>query len=199
MSSTLPCCYGEFVLFKGKNLYTINEVTIIDSFQQLLRDMDTITYASYFNELIDIAMENEEVNKELFKELVTAYYFIKNDVMDIEVLARAFETKILKATGYELNFSNCVKCRKKINISNNIDLQSYGPVCKDCEKLNSIYISNPTYNTLKFLNGFGMDKIHRIAVSQATKLELYKILSFIISQNYTRKPKSLEMLKFLKE
>ena len=199
MSSTLPCCYGEFVLFKGKNLYTINEVTIIDSFQQLLRDMDTITYASYFNELIDIAMENEEVNKELFKELVTAYYFIKNDVMDIEVLARAFETKILKATGYELSFNNCVKCRKKITLSNNIDLQSYGPVCKDCEKLNSIYISNPTYNTLKFLNGFGMDKIHRIAVSQATKLELYKILSFIISQNYTRKPKSLEMLKFLKE
>jgi DNA repair protein RecO (recombination protein O) len=199
MSSTLPCCYGEFVLFKGRNLYTINEVTIIDSFQQLLRDMDTITYASYFNELIDIAMENEEVNKELFKELVTAYYFIKNDVMDIEVLARAFETKILRATGYELSFSNCVKCRKKITLSNNIDLQSYGPVCKDCEKLNSIYISNPTYNTLKFLNGFGMDKIHRIAVSQATKLELYKILSFIISQNYTRKPKSLEMLKFLKE
>jgi DNA repair protein RecO (recombination protein O) len=186
------------VLFKGKNLYTINEVTIIDSFQQLLRDLDTITYASYFNELIDISMESEEVNKELFKELVTAFYFIKNDVMDIEVLARAFETKILRATGYELNFNQCVKCRKKISISNNIDLQSCGPICRDCEKQNSIYISNPTYNTLKFLNSFGMDKIHRIAVSQASKLELYKILAFIISENYTRKPKSLEMLYYLK-
>lgn len=187
------------MLFKGKNLYTINEVTIIDSFQQLLRDMDTITYASYFNELIDISMENEEVNERLFRELVTSFYFIKNDVMDIEVLARAFEIKILKATGYELNFSNCVKCRKKITLSNNIDLQFCGPICKDCEKQSSIYISNPTYNTLKFLNSFGMDKIHRIVVSQATKLELYKILSFMISQNYTRKPKSLEMLSYLKE
>jgi DNA repair protein RecO (recombination protein O) len=199
VSSTLPCSYGEFVLFKGKNLYTINEVTIIDSFQQLLRSLDTITYASYFNELIDIALENDEVNKGLFKELVTAFYFIKNDVMDIEVLARAFETKLLKATGYELNFNECVKCRKKITLSNNIDLQSYGPICKDCEKLNSIYISNPTYNTLKFLNNFGMDKIHRITVSEACKLELYKILSFIISQNYTRKPKSLEIFDYLRE
>ncbi|MBZ9636087.1 DNA repair protein RecO [Clostridium sp. FP1] len=199
VSSTLPCSYGEFILFKGKNLYTINEVTIIDSFQQLLRDLTTITYASYFNELIDIAMENEEVNSELFKDFVSAFYFIKNDVMDIEVLARAFETKLLKATGYGLNFEQCVRCRKKITISNNIDLQSYGPICKDCEKVNSIYISNPTYNTLKFLNNFGMDKINRIVVSKASKLELYKILSFIISQNYTRKPKSLEMFDYLRE
>ncbi|MCJ7690847.1 MAG: DNA repair protein RecO, partial [Clostridiaceae bacterium] len=135
----------------------------------------------------------------LFKELVTAFYFIKNDVMDIEVLARAFETKLLRATGYGLNFSQCVKCRKKITSSNNIDLQSYGPICKDCEKSNSIYISNPTYNTLKFLNNFGMDKINRIVVSKTSKLELYKFLSFIISQNYTRKPRSLEMFDYLNE
>ena len=90
VSSTLPCSYGEFILFKGRNLYTINEVTIIDSFQQLLRNLDTITYASYFNELMDIAMENEDVNKDIFVDLVSAFYFIKNDVMDIEVLARAF-------------------------------------------------------------------------------------------------------------
>ena len=161
--------------------------------------METITYASYFNELIDIAMENEDINSEMFKNLVTAFYFIKNDAMDIEVLARAFETKLLKSTGYGLNFDQCARCRKKITMSNNIDLQSYGPICKECEKVNSIYISNPTYNTLKFLNNFGMDKINRIVVSKESKVELYKILSFIISQNYIRKPKSLEMFDYLKE
>lgn len=128
---------------------------------------------------------------------MTAFYFIKNDAVDIEILARAFETKLLKATGYELNFSQCVKCRKKITMSNNIDMQSYGPICKDCEKLNSIYISNPTYNTLKFINNFGMDKINRIVVSEISKIELYKTLSFIISQNYARSPRSLEMYNYL--
>ena len=44
-----------------------------------------------------------------------------------------------------------------------------------------------------------MDKINRIVVSQTTKLELYKVLSLIISQNYTRKPKSLEMFDYLRE
>ncbi|MGL5245078.1 MAG: DNA repair protein RecO, partial [Sarcina sp.] len=31
------------------------------------------------------------------------------------------------------------------------------------------------------------------------KEELYKITSYIICSNYARKPKSLEMLKFIKE
>jgi len=142
-------------------------------------------------------MENDEVNKELFRDLVSSFYFIKNDAMDIEVLARAFELRILKATGYSLNFNQCVKCRKKITMSNNIDSITYGPICRECEKLNSIYISSPTYNTLKFLNNFGMDRINRIVVSKTSKLELYKILSFIISQSYTRKPRSLEMFNHL--
>ena len=29
LSSTLPFCYGEYVLFKGKNLYTISDSEVI--------------------------------------------------------------------------------------------------------------------------------------------------------------------------
>ena len=40
-------------------MYTLNEGEIIDSFQSLLGDLETITYASYFCELIDISMTEE--------------------------------------------------------------------------------------------------------------------------------------------
>ena len=46
MSSTLPFCYGEYVVFKGKSLFTINECEIIDSFQALIGDLESLTYAS---------------------------------------------------------------------------------------------------------------------------------------------------------
>jgi DNA repair protein RecO (recombination protein O) len=90
----LQFCYGDYVVYKGKSLYTINESSIIDSFQDLLNDLDTLTYASYFCELIDICMQDEESNRELFRNLVTAFYLIKNKVVDIETLARAYELKV---------------------------------------------------------------------------------------------------------
>lgn len=196
-TTTLQFCYGDYVVYRGKSLYTINESAIIDSFQDLLSDLDTLTYASYFCELIDICMQDEESNRELFKHLVTAFYLIKNKAVDIETLARAYELKVLEATGYGLNLENCCICRKKLNHCNYISLQYSGGTCVDCERVNGIYVSNGTYNALKYLTKIPLENVYRISLSKEIKEELYKILSLVISQNYFRKPKSLETLNYL--
>jgi len=38
LSLTLPLCYGEYLLYKGKNLYTLQEGRILNSFQGLLNN-----------------------------------------------------------------------------------------------------------------------------------------------------------------
>lgn len=103
---TLPFSYGDFVLYRGKNLYTINEGNVIDSFQEFLSDIETITYSSYLCELIDIALTEEESHRELFRLFVTAFYLIKNEVGDMETIIRAFEIKLLYMTGYWINFED---------------------------------------------------------------------------------------------
>lgn len=194
MSSTLPFCYGEYVLFKGKNLYTLNEAKIIDSFQEMLTDFERLIYGSYFNELIDIACEEENYGT-LFKDFVTSFYLIRNSVADLEILARTFELKLLKATGYGLNLAQCSICDRKLKTSNYLSFQYYGMVCDECEKVYGIYISTLAYNILKFLNSVELEKVPRITINGEAKKELSKILSSIIDANYTRKPKSLSMLK----
>ncbi|MFD3157577.1 DNA repair protein RecO [Haloimpatiens sp. FM7330] len=199
ISSTLPFCFGEFVIYRGKSMYTINEVQVIDSFQQFLNNLETLTYTSYLNELIDISMVEQESNRELFKTLVIAYYFIKNNVGDIEILTRAFEVKLLKYTGYELNLDRCCICRKKIDVSNYINFQYYGGVCKECSKSNGIYIRYTAYNVLKNLIKFPLEKCYRINIDAEVKKEIFKVLFQIISQCYQRIPKSLNMFNFFKE
>lgn len=198
LPSTLTFCFGEYVIFKGKSMYSLNECNIVDSFQGFLNDLDTLTYCSYLNELIDISMAEGDVNRELFKDLVSTFYFIKNKICDIELLVRAFEVKLLKATGYELNLEQCCICRKKINVSEYINLQYYGGVCNDCEKNNGIKVSKVAYNVLNYLKKITIDKVHRINMSEEVKKELSDILSLIIAQNYARKPKSLEIFNLLK-
>jgi len=197
-SSTQNFCFGEYVLYKGKNLYNINEVDIIDSFQGLLKDLDTIAYSSYFCELILIALQEEESNRWLFQEFVKGFYLMKNNVVDLEVLARTLELKLLRATGYGFQLENCSICGDKINKSNYLSIQYHGGTCNKCNKVNGISISYGAYNVLKFLDRSPIENIPRISLSDDLKKEIYKILNIFISQNYSKQPKSLEIFNYIK-
>lgn len=199
LSITLPLCFGEYMLFKGKNLYTLSEGKITNSFQGLLNNLEKLTYSSYICELIDICLQDEESNRFLFKEFITCLYLLNTDALDYEILIRSFELKLLKATGYGLNFDTCVFCTKKLSSTNYINLLYYGGVCEECPKEHGVYVSKGAYNALRFLNQTPMDKVHRLNVSREIKDEIYKATSFIISSNYSKKPKSLEMLNYIKE
>lgn len=197
MASTLNFCFGNYTLFKGKSMFSLNEGEIIDSFQEFLSDLDRISYASYLCELIDISMVEGESNRPLFKELLTSFYLIKNEVGDIATLVRAFEIKLLNLTGYGLNTDHCVKCRKKLNTSNYISYEYYGAICTDCERNNGKFVSYAAFNTLKFLSKLQLDKIYRVNLNHEIKDEIYSILSDLMFQSYGKKPKSLEILNSL--
>lgn len=198
MASTLDFCFGNYTLFKGKGMFSLNEGIILDSFQEFLSDLDTIAYASYLCELIDFSMVEGESNRLLFKEFVIAFYLMRNKVGDLDTLIRAFEIKLLTLTGYGLNMDYCTKCRKKINSSNYFSYEYYGGICPECRKSNGKIISHAAFNTLKFLSKLQLDKIYRINLNNQIKDEIYGILSDLIFQSYGKKPKSLQILDSLR-
>lgn len=198
LSLTLPFCFGDYVLFRGKNLYTLNEGEIINSFQSLLNNLDSLTYASYLCELIDIAMVEEESNRELFKDLMSVFYLMENNAVDYDLLMRAFEVKLIMLSGYKLNLDSCVVCREKISKSDYINLEFLGGVCEKCNRHNGLYISYSTYNSLKFLTKASLQNIYKLTLTKENKAELYKLLSAIISDVFGKKPNSLETFKILK-
>lgn len=196
---TLPLCYADYVLFKGKSLFNLQEGKIENSFQGLLSNLDKLTYSSYICELMDICLEDGENNKQLYKEFITCLYLLNTDALDYEMLIRSFELKLLKATGYGLNLDHCVSCRKKITVANYISLSHFGGVCDNCNRQHGLYISKPAYNALRFLNSTDMEKVYRLNVNSEIKKDISKVNTFIISSNYSRKAKSLEMLNYIKE
>lgn len=168
MPASLTFCYGNYTLFKGKSMFSLNEGDIISSFQVFLEDLDSLSYASYLCELIDISMVEGESNRELFKEFVTAFYLMKNHVGDMETLIRAFEIKLLSATGFGLNMD----CGRKISAT--------------------------AFKTLSYLSKITLDKVYRVKLNEEVKQEIYLVLEELIAQSYGKKPKSLEILYSLK-
>lgn len=180
-------------------MFILNEGQIIESFQDFLNDLDILTYASYLSELIDISMVEGESNRDLFREFVSTFYLIKNKVGDLEILARAFELKLLRYTGYGLNLDYCAKCKKRISSSNYMSYKYYGCLCQECEKEGGRKISPASYSTLNYLNKLPLGKVHRVSLNDNVKREIYEILSEFISNDFAKKPKSLEILNLLKK
>lgn len=199
LSVTLPLCFGEYLLFKGKNLYNLQEGKIINSFQGLLNNLEKLTYSSYLCELIDICVENDEVNSALFKEFMICLYLLSTDALDYELLVRAFELRLLEATGYNLELDRCCICKKKISVADYISLSYYGGVCDECNKEYGFFISKPAYNALRFLKNTSMDKVYRLNVNDEIKKQMERVITNIIANNYSKRPKSLEMLSYIKE
>ena len=122
--------YGEYLLYKGKNMYSLNEAFLIESFSSLSKDIETLTYASYLCELTDMALADNEKNEGLFKFLISAFFLMKSGGIDIENLARAFEINLLKHTGYELQLDRCSVCGSKIRTSNFFNMDNWGSLRK---------------------------------------------------------------------
>jgi DNA repair protein RecO (recombination protein O) len=198
LSLALPFCFGDYVVFKGKNLYTINEGEVLYSFQSLLNNLDSLTYGSYLCELIDIALVDEESNRELFKDFIKVFYLMENNAIDLSMLCRAFELKLLEVSGYHFNLNHCSLCKKKINTSNYFDIENLSGVCSECEKKRGMNISFATYNSLKYLIKAPLENIYRLTLTKDVKEELYKLLSIIILDCFGRKPNSLQVFDYIK-
>ena len=126
-------------------------------------------------------------------------YLLSTDALDYELLVRAFELRLLEATGYNLELDRCCICKKKISVADYISLLHYGGVCDECNKEYGFFISKPAYNALRFLKNTSMDKVYRLNVNDEIKKHMERVITNIIANNYSKRPKSLEMLSYIKE
>lgn len=99
MSLTQPMLLCDFVYFEGKNIHSLNEISLSHSFSTLKNTYESITYASYFLELMDLALGDNEANYPLFMDFLKALYILETNAFKMELIARAFEVKVLLRTG----------------------------------------------------------------------------------------------------
>ncbi len=163
-----PLLFGDFLVYKGKSLYSLNEGSIINAFSKLSTTLELLTYGSYFVELVDIVSVDGDPQQLVYRNLVTALYLLEADVIDMEVLTLAYEIKLIGLTGFKVG-----------------------------KEMVPFEISQGAIKTTEFLQKTDFTKIHILKVDEKTKKELQSVTSFIIKDSYQRRPKSLDMLKYM--
>ena len=157
------------ILFTGFNsLSQSADDHFINAFSKLSTTLELLTYGSYFVELVDIVSVDSDPQQLVYRNLVTALYLLEADVIDMEVLTLAYEIKLIGLTGFKVG-----------------------------KEMVPFEMSQGAIKTAEFLQKTDFTKIHILKVDEKTKKELQLVTSFIIKDSYQRRPKSLDMLKYM--
>lgn len=103
-------CYSEFVLFSGKEMYSVNSCEVLEPFYEIRNDMVKLTYAVHFLDIVlEVIRENQLLPKLLQLLLNSLYMLAKTEKLP-ELVSRVFELRTLSTVGYAPHVRDCMLC-----------------------------------------------------------------------------------------
>lgn len=110
---TAPCqllAFGEFTLFEYRGMYTINEASSIELFQNLRRDLVKLSLGTYFAQVAEVISQEDMPNPELQSLVLNCLYALsKLDTPEDQVKA-VFELRAASLAGYAPDLFGCHVC-----------------------------------------------------------------------------------------
>lgn len=190
LSGTQFLCFGEYMLFKGSDIYTINSCETIEIFYNIRTDLEKLTYASYITKIVsDVTTENQNSFNTL-KLFLNTLYMISEKNKNLDFITAIFKLRILKILGFAPNSLECTSCRCKENL-NYFSIRDNGFKCKACSKqdTSSLEMSDPTRNAIIYILKADSKKIFSFELSEKCQKELELIASIYLNEKLEKEYK----------
>ena len=181
MAGTQFLCFGEFMIFKGTNTYTLNSCEPIEVFYNLRTDLDKLEYASNITKMIqEITDENQNTYK-ILQLYLNTLYVISETNLNLEFIISIFKLRLMCLLGFTPQIQECVQCREKEELIY-FSLKDNGLKCKNCGKIDTsaIEISNSTMQAIKYIIIAPAKKLYSFKLSEENQKQLS-----IIAKLYT--------------
>ena len=200
MGSTETFCYSDFLMYNGKNLYSVNQGQIIDSFYSLREDIYRLSYATFILELIDSSILEEEPNEILFELLIKTLKTLSNMTDNYKKLLLAFQIKYISFIGFRPELSSCVGCGNEVKSTVKFDILEGGVVCEKCfsNNFNQLNVSHGIIVLMKRLLYTKLEELDDVHLTDQDEKKIEEVLiKYITSHIEKKRFKSLEFLNTL--
>ena len=179
MAGTQFLCFGEYLLYKSGDIYSINSCETIEMFYNLRTDLDKLTYASHITKIInDVTTENQNTYNTLKLFLNTLFAISETD-KDLDFITSVFKMRLMKIIGFCPNVNECVTCKEKEELTH-FSFKDNGFKCKVCSKQDkgALSISEATKNAIIYSIKADPKKIFSFSLSESAQKE-FNIVSKI--------------------
>jgi len=116
---------------EGKDLVTMGNCDLIESYFDIQKDLEISCACSYFAELIEEFFPSSSKDNTLFRLLRAALQAFLSGA-DPNLVSAYFEAWFLKLCGILPDFKRCRKCKKALTSSGWLSQRKDGVTCKSC-------------------------------------------------------------------
>lgn len=170
---TSKLTYANFhINYKENTLSTLIEVDIIDSFKNIRKDIEKISYASFVTELV-VQVFKHESNLSIYDLYIASLKKIDQGI-DSLVITNILELKLLDYLGIRPCLDSCVSCG---NVDGIVTISSYkgGYLCNKCLS-NERIVSVKTIKLIRMFYYVDISKIDKIEISKNVRNEINEFI-----------------------
>lgn len=171
--STTKLTYGIFnAYYKEDSLSTLTSVDIISNYQNIKKDIEKISYASFLLELTTQVIKNNAYS-DVYSLLIDALDKIEEGYNPL-IITNIIELKYLDFLGVSLVLDECAICGSKNNIVT-ISSSNGGLICKNCLKNDKI-VNEKVIKLLRMYYYVDISKISKLDVKEELINEINEFL-----------------------
>ncbi|HWI61393.1 MAG TPA: DNA repair protein RecO [Symbiobacteriaceae bacterium] len=189
-------------LFHGRNLDTLSQIEIVESFRHLREDLLRMAYGSYVCELMDEMLREKQRSESTYLLLLTTLHLLNAADLDPEPTRRAYELKLFSILGFRPSFDECVACSKPLAPAPVVRFAPAlgGVLCPTCSAEGEVVhrLSRGTVETMKRLMDGDIRKAHILRVAGDMAGEMDRVIADYIKHRTERPLKSKEFLDGLR-
>ncbi len=187
MSASQIFAYSNFVLSRQTSSYRLQRLDLIKNYYSLSSDLDRFFHASYYMELAEKLMIENQTNIKLFVLLKdTLDILLKLDIKSLPLMRIIYELKILEHTGFKPEVLKCANCGIiQLERSGYFSIIEGGVICSKCKnEVSPVMKFDPaTIRFIQYVYANDIEVVINAKVSQIIFDEL-KLLLFHYTKEY---------------
>lgn len=190
-------CYSEFVLFKGKDMYSINSCDVIEPFYEIRNDLVKLTYAAHINEIVMDNVQEEQPSSKVLQLFLNSLYMLSKTDKSPEQITRVFEIRLMAILGYAPSVMGCLKCGKEDFKDFSFSFKHCGFLCKNCleDDKFALNLSEGAARAINYIVYSNIKNVFNFEVSNQILFELEKVSKRYLKDRLDRDYNKLNFLK----
>jgi len=190
MAGTQFLCFGDYLLYKGSENYSMNSCETIELFYNIRTDLDKLKYAVYITKIVnDVTTENQN-NYKILQLYLNTLYVIANTDKDLELVTSIFRMRLLSIIGYRPEIKECKICKGQEKLTK-FSIKDNGFKCEECGKQDTgaIEMNETTKDAIRYIILSDAKKIYSFQIPEESIKELNIISKLYLTEKLEKEYK----------